>query len=131
MYDYSFVIFVFVFIFLSCDQVDILCIHRCATEIFSPSQLSHLPFIYVTCILQEGAKNCQNYHNYKTKCTWHVGPTYGPVQYGATSWLGGSVDSRIWFPWNSMPHENMLLAILGWEGDENRRRNTGEGETYI
>ena len=47
MYDYSFVIFVFVFIFFSCDQVDILCIHRCATEIFSPSQLSHLQFIYV------------------------------------------------------------------------------------
>ena len=80
MYDYSFVIFVFVFIFLSCDQVDILCIHRCATEIFSPSQLSHLPFIYVTCILQEGAKNCQNYHNYKTKCTWHVGPSNGISQ---------------------------------------------------
>ena len=35
--------------------------------------------------------------------------------------LGTPCLMKIWY---------MLLASLGWEGDENRRRNKGEGETY-
>ena len=50
----------------------------------------------------------------------------GRVDWGAQltvvfGFLGTPCLMKIWY---------MLLASLGWEGDENRRRNKGEGETY-
>ena len=52
---------------------------------------------------------------------------------GGTSWLGSSVDSRIWFPWNSMPHENMVYVVGQFRVGRRRKSEMekGEGETYI
>ena len=136
MYDHSFVIFVFVFIFLSCDQVDILCIHRCATEIFSPSQLSHLPFIYVTCIYCKKVPKIvkiititkpsalgmsdplMDQFNMGRRVDWEVRVDWGAQLTVVFGFLGTPCLMKIWY---------MLLASLGWEGDENRRRNIKGG----